>query len=130
VLDGLDGSTAEWWMVPAGVALALVGLWLLVTALRPRSRKTVPATASTGVFLHTRDIARLASDAAGEVDGVLSAASTASRRAVTVTVRSTTTAGIADGVTDAVAHRLSALQTPLRVKVRVRPQLHSRKDVS
>jgi hypothetical protein len=125
-LDGLNGLTAEWWMVPAGVAVTLLGLWLVVTALRPRSRRTVPITSATGVFLHTRDIARLASNAACEVDGVLSAASTASRRAVTVTVRSTATARIADGVTDAVTRRLRPLETPPRIKVRVRPQLHTR----
>lgn len=130
ILDRLNGYTAEWWMVPAGVAVALLGLWLVVTALRPRSRKTVPVTSATGVFLHTRDIARLASDAAEEVDGVVSATSTASRRAVTLTVRSTATAGIADGVTDAVTRRLSPLETSPRIKVRVRPQLHTRKGVT
>jgi hypothetical protein len=129
-LDALNGSSAEWWMVPAGVGVALLGLWMVVTALRPRSRKTVAVTSATGVFLHTRDVARLASDAAEEVDGVLSAASTASRRAVTVTVRSTATAGIVDGVTAAVNRRLSPLETPLQVKVRVRPQLHARKEVN
>lgn len=129
-LDGLNELTAEWWMVPAGAGAALLGLWLVVTALRPRSRKAVPVTSATGVFLHTRDVARLASDAAGAVDGVLSAASTASHRAVTVTVRSTATAGIADGVTDAVTRRLSALETPPQIKVRVRPQPHARKEVT
>ena len=129
-LDRLNGWTAEWWMVPAGVAAALLGLWLVVTALRPRSRKTVPVTSATGVFLRTRDIARLASDAAEEVDGVVSATSTASRRAVTVVVRSTATAGIVEGVTDAVTRRLSTLETPPHVKVRVRPQLHAREGVN
>jgi hypothetical protein len=129
-LDGLNELTAEWWMVPAGVGAALLGLWLVVTALRPRSRRAVPVRSATGVFLHTRDVARLASDAAGAVDGVLSAASTASHRAVTVTVRSTATAGIADGVTDAVTRRLSALETPPQVKVRIRPQPHTRKEVT
>lgn len=128
-LDGVGGSTAEWWMVPAGVAVALLGVWMVVTALRPRSRKTVPVTSATGVFLRTRDVARLASDAAGEVDGVLSAASTASRRAVIVTVRSTATAGIAGEVGDAVRRRLAPLETPPQVRVRVRPQLHVRKEV-
>ena len=129
-LDGLDGTTAEWWMVPAGVGVALLGVWLVVTAVRPRSRNTLPVTSATGVFLHTRDIARLATNAAGDVDGVLSARSTASRRTVTVTVRSTATAGIADGVTDAVTRRLSPLASPPQVKVRVRPQHHTREGDS
>ena len=69
-------------------------------------------------------------DAAGEVDGVLSATSTASRRTVTVTVRSTATAGIDESVTEAVSRRLNPLETPPQVKVRVRPQLHTHKGVS
>jgi hypothetical protein len=129
-LDGLNGVTAEWWMVPAGAGVALLGLWLVVTALRPRLRNTMPVTSATGVFLHTRDIARLAANAAGEVAGVLSATSAASRRTVTVTVRSTATAGIAEGVTEAVNLRLSPLETPPQVRVRVRPHLHTHKGVS
>jgi Family of unknown function (DUF6286) len=119
VTDGLDRATAEWWMIPAGVAVALVGVWLIVTALRPRSRKTLAVTSPTGVFLRTRDIARLASAAADDVDGVLSASSVASRRAVTVTVESDRDA-VADLVRDTVAERLSALANPPKVKVRVR----------
>lgn len=125
VVNGLDGHTAEWWLIPAGVAVALVGVWLIITALRPRSRNTVPVTSATGVFLRTRDISRLASAAADDVDGVLSASSVASRRAVTVTVESDT-AGITDHVREAVTERLAALADPLKVKVRVRSHLQRR----
>lgn len=117
--DGLNGFEAEWWLIPSGVAAALIGLWLIITALRPRSRKTLAVTSATGVFLHTRDIARLASAAADDVDGVLSAHSVVGRRAVTVTVESET-AGVADRVQEAVAQRLAALAEPVKIKVRVR----------
>jgi hypothetical protein len=120
VVRGLDRSIAEWWLIPAGIAVALIGVWLIVTALRPRSRDTLAVNSTTGVFLRTRDIARLASAAADDVDGVLSATSVASRRAVTVTIESTTTE-IAAPVRDAVGQRLAALSTPLTVKVRIRP---------
>jgi len=119
IADGLDGSTAEWWMIPAGIGIALIGLWLIVTAVRPRSRKTLAVTSATGVFLRTRDIARLAAAAADDVDGVLSAGSVASRRTVTVTVESDRD-GVADLVRETVDHRLSALASPPKVKVRVR----------
>ncbi|GIF01854.1 DUF6286 domain-containing protein [Paractinoplanes rishiriensis] len=125
IVDGLDGLTAEWWMIPAGLAVALIGVWLIVTALRPRSRKTLAVTSKTGVFLRTGDIARLASAAADDVDGVLAANSVASRRAVTVTVESDRDQ-VADLVRDAVEQRLSALQKPLTVKVRVRSHYHLR----
>ncbi len=125
IVDGLNGFTAEWWLIPAGVAVALIGVWLIVTALRPRSRKAVAVTSATGVFLRTSDIARLASAAADDVDGVLSASSVASRRTVTVTVESDT-AGIAGHVQAAVAQRLAALADPVKVKVRVRSHLQRR----
>lgn len=125
LIEGLNGFTAEWWLLPAGVAAALIGVWLIVTALRPRSRKTLAVTSATGVFLRTRDIARLASAAADDVDGVLSASSVANRRTVTVTVESET-AGIAEQVQEAVGQRLAALATPPAVKVRVRSRLQRR----
>ena len=125
VNDGLDGLTAEWWMIPLGLVVALTGVWLIVTALRPRSRKTLAVTSQTGVFLRTRDVARLASAAADDVDGVLAAGSVASRRKVTVTVESDRDQ-VADLVRDAVDQRLSALQKPPAVKVRVRSHYERR----
>ncbi|MBA3488808.1 MAG: hypothetical protein H0T78_04550 [Longispora sp.] len=119
VVDGLDRTTAEWWMIPAGVGIALIGVWLIVSALRPRSRHTHAVTSETGLFLRTRDIARLAAAAAADVDGVLAASSTAGRRTVTVTVESDRD-GVVDLVRDTVGERLSALTRPPKVKVRVR----------
>lgn len=118
-VTGLQGFSAVWWLIPAGIVLALIGLWLVVTALRPRSRKTLSLTSQTGVFLHTRDIARLASGAAEDVDGVLHVASTATRRKVTVTVQATD-AGIQSAIANAVSERLAPLQSPPRVSVTVR----------
>lgn len=125
LIGGLDRVTAEWWMIPAGVAIALIGVWLIITALRPRSRKTVAVTSETGVFLRTRDIARLAAAAADDVDGVLAASSVASRRAVTITVESDRD-GVAELVQETVGQRLSALTSPPKVKVRVRTHWKSR----
>lgn len=115
----LQGSPPKWWLIPAGIVAAVLGLWLIVTALRPRSRKTLALTSRTGVFLHTRDIARLASGAAEDVDGVLHVSSTATRRKVRVTVRATTGAGLEDAVVAAVSQRLAPLQSPPRVAVTV-----------
>ncbi|MFI5937905.1 DUF6286 domain-containing protein [Actinoplanes sp. NPDC051494] len=125
LIDGFDRTTAEWWMIPAGVAIALLGIWMVVTAVRPRSRKTLAVTSQTGLFLRTRDVARLASAAADDVDGVLSAGSVAGRRTVTVTVESDRD-GVADVVRTTVEQRLSALAEPPKVKVRVRAHWQSR----
>jgi len=117
---GLQGFAPARWLIPAGIVLALIGLWLIVTALRPRSRKTVPLTSQTGVFLHTRDVARLASGAAADVDGVLEASSTATRKKVSVVAHATADTGLRESVTAAVTERLAPLQSPPRVSVTVR----------
>lgn len=119
--DGLRGFAPAAWLIPAGIVVLLIGVWLVVTALRPRSRKTVPLTARTGVFLHTRDVARLASSAAHDVDGVLDVSTTATRRKVQVTVQSTAPGGVGESVERAVAERLATLQTAPRIAVTVRP---------
>jgi hypothetical protein len=119
-LDGLAPSAA---VAAVGVVVALVGLWLVVAALKPRTRDALPLGGTSGAHLRTADVARLASGAADQVDGVLRTRSSASRRSVTVDV--TTTAargGAADGVADrvrtGVEHALRALETPPRVRVR------------
>ncbi len=119
-LDGLAPSAA---VAAVGVVVALVGLWAVVAALKPRTRDALPLAGTSGAHLRTADVARLASGAADQVDGVLRARSSARRRSVTVDV--TTTAargGAADGVADRVRarveHALRALETPPRVKVR------------
>lgn len=117
VARAVNGVTAAGWLVPLGVALALVGLWLLWRALRPRARTAVSLTATTGVFLHPRDVARFAETAAEGVGGVLAADVTASRRRVAVRVRGTGSQDLAGQVHAAVTHRLSALDSPPVVKV-------------
>ncbi len=124
-LDGVNGLTAQWWMIPLGVVIALLGVWLIITGLRPRSRKTLAVTSATGIFLRTADVARLASAAADDVDGVVAASSVASRRKVTVTVESDRDQ-VADLVRDTVTERLAPLKKPLPVTVRVRSHYQAR----
>ncbi|WP_106210709.1 DUF6286 domain-containing protein [Kineococcus rhizosphaerae] len=121
-VQSLRGFAPTAWLIPVGIVLALIGVWLLVTALRPRTRNTLPLTSRTGVFLHTRDVARLASGAARDVDGVLSAASTSTRRAISVTITATgdSTGQMTHQVQAAVARAVGALASPPRVKVRTR----------
>lgn len=121
VVSQIDGASAQGWMVPAGVVLALVGLWLLVLAIKPRPRTAVAVQAETGVFLRPRDLARIAVSAADGVGGVEDAHASASRGRVTVSV--TTTGedhGVADAVEAAVSQRFAALQKPARVDVRMK----------
>jgi hypothetical protein len=114
----LDGVRPASWMVPAGAALILLGLWLVVTALRPRPRKATALTATTGVFLRPKDVARLAETAVDDVSGVLHSRVSANRRVVDVHVTGTGDPNLPDRVHAAVVDRLAPLQTPPKVRVR------------
>lgn len=117
----LNGLTPAFWLVPVGVTLAFIGLWLLLTAVRPRPRKGIALQAKTGVFLRPRDVATLARSAAQEVDGVTSAKVTVSRRKIAVAAR-TTNGGTEQDITQAVLTRLRALAMAPTVRVTVKTE--------
>ena len=100
-----------------GVVVALLGLWLVVVALGRRVRTRLDVTSSTGTTIGIGDAARLAASAADEVDRVLSARASATRRSVTVTVTTLEGDDVTDAVRAAVTERLAPLVQPLSVKV-------------
>lgn len=116
---GVRGTAPETWMVPVGVALALLGLWLVRVALARRTRSEVRLRSRTAVAVEPRDVARLASTAARGVDGVLGATSSADRRKVVVRVTTTGDAQVQQTVQQVVAGRLSAIERTPAVRVRV-----------
>ena len=121
VVKPLNGLRPAFWLVPAGSDLVLLGLWLLLTALRPRPRTAIALQARTGVFLRPRDVATLARSAAQDVDGVASAKVTAGPRKIVVAAR-TTTGGLQQDITQAVTTRLQALATAPTVRVTVKTE--------
>ncbi|GAA2735875.1 hypothetical protein GCM10009867_19210 [Pedococcus aerophilus] len=88
-LRSVDGLQPQSWMVPAGVVVTLVGLWVVLTALRPRPRPDIELGTSGAIWVDRSDTARLAQTAATTADGVLDARATATRRGVRVTVTTT-----------------------------------------
>lgn len=121
-LTYLDNRASADWMVLAGVVAALVGLWLVTLALRPRRRKELSVKAQTGVFLTTASVRRIAQAASSDVDGVDTSSVAASRSKVTIDV-TTLTADPAEArsrVEEAVQRALSALIKPPTVNVNVR----------
>lgn len=103
-----------------GGLVALLGLLLLVGALRPRRRRGAPVSDGNGQYLLPVDVARLASAAARRVDGVLDASTTATAGTVTVTARTTGSGATAAAVQDAVRDALAVLERTPRVRVRAR----------
>jgi len=124
----VEGLTPGWWMVPAGIGAALIGLWLIVLAVKPRRRTAVLVSAGCPVWIRPRDIARIAAYTAGQASASLDASAAATRRAVTVTVTTidADAESVRHQVSDAVAVRLEALAEPPRIRVRPRVQAGTR----
>jgi len=118
---GLHGLKPAFWLVPVGITLFMFGLWLLLTALRPRPRTAIALQAKTGVFLRPRDVATLARRAALDVDGVTSAKVTASPRKISVAAASTT-GGLQQDITQAITTGLQVLATVPTVRVTVKAE--------
>lgn len=120
--EHIDGLSAQTWMLPAGIVAALLGLWVLWGALRPRKPTEIQVDGTPGAWMRPTDVAKLARDAADQVDGVVTATATATRKKVTVRVSTTAQQGTAtsDAVTVAVQNRLRTLHSPPRVKVTTR----------
>ena len=116
--DSLDGLQPETWVGAAGVVLALLGLWLVWQAVRPRPRTTRRIAATSGIHVRSADVARWVNATARDVPGVLGTSTSVSRTAVRVTVRSTGSADILDDVRAEVSHQLSAFEQPPRLTVR------------
>lgn len=119
-VDGMQGLKPLGWAVPVAAVLLLVGLWMVITGLRPRPKSAVALNARTGVFLRPRDLARLAHDAADDVDGVTAVHASASRSKVSLTVQSTGGTRVAEAVEQAVTQRLAPLTKRVRVNVRTK----------
>ena len=122
VVKTFNKLTPAVWLAPVGTALVLLGLWMLLTALRPRPRTAIALNAKTGVFLRPRDVAKLARNAAQDVDGVTSAKVTVGRRKVAVAARATTTDGVEQKITQAVTTGLQALAKTPTVRVTVKTE--------
>lgn len=85
-ITALNGLRSQWWMVPVGAVALILGLWLVVVAVRPRRKTVVAVDAAGSVWMRPRDVARLASHAASCVPGVEVLNSAATRRKVTMYV--------------------------------------------
>ena len=100
---------------------ALLGLWLLTTAFKRGRRRGVELGTTTSVWMSHGDRDRLVTGTAEDVDGVLGARASVSRRRAVVHV-DTTTPEVRGEVASAVERRLAALDAPPRVVVHDSPR--------
>lgn len=122
VLSSLDNQRRQGWMLPAGVVVALLGLLVIVAALRPRRRTHRQAVDDPTLWLRPVDLARTASAAALGTADVASATSTVRRRKVRTRVLAHPNADktvVRDAVTATVAQALDPLIGAVTVTTRV-----------
>ncbi len=86
--DGLEGSSTL--VLVAAVVALVLGVLLLLVALKPRPRRTLALKAGSGVHLRRADLRRVVQAAVDDVDGVSSTDVRVRRRSVSVVARSIT----------------------------------------
>lgn len=125
IIDSVDGTRlTDPLVLVAGIVLAVVGLLLLPVGLLRRPRRSVALEAQTGVYLRTKDLAKVAKSAVEGADAVTDVSVEASRRALKV--RASTVAGkdrndeIARDVRERLASSLEAVEHTPRARVSVR----------
>lgn len=120
LLERLDGLEPQDWMLPAGIAVAVVGLLLVLAALWPRPRRSLAVSARTGVFATRGAVEELTVDSAAGHGSVLDASAKAKSRAVVVRVVTDGEPGAPAEVRQGVTERLARLAQAPKVRVGAR----------
>jgi hypothetical protein len=122
-LTNVDGLRAGTWTVPAGVVLVLLGLLVLLAALKPRRRTHVRVDGEADLWMTPTALASLARDAAEGVPGVARVSATGSRSTVKVRAAAEHPADVAAAVEQAVTDRLDGAEVRVSVRTtRYRPE--------
>lgn len=87
VIATLDEQRPEAWMIVVAVPAALIGVWLVLVALKPRSRTHLPAPGGLDLWATPAALAAIAQNAADRQPGVVSAIARPGRRRIDVEVR-------------------------------------------
>jgi len=111
------------WMLPVGIAAAVLGLLVLLLTYK-RRRRTHHAVGPEGlVWLRSTDVARLASDSARRVDSVTAVSGKSKRKRVGLTVTTFGEPGrVSTEVRDVVDSRLASISPVPRTRIAVREE--------
>lgn len=121
-LKAIDGLTAQSWMRPAGIVVAMIGLLLLLAAIKPRKRTHVPTNAPDA-WITPRDVRRVARTAALSLTGVDATTASGSARSLTLSITPVNgydTSQLDESVRSVVTESLSSLANPPRLKTRLK----------
>ncbi|MEV3976975.1 hypothetical protein AB0K68_54130, partial [Streptomyces sp. NPDC050698] len=76
----VDGLTYQGWMLPAGIAAVVLGLWFVIVGLKPRRKTANALVGVTNTWIDPADVAAIASVRVESLAQVRSASSHATRR--------------------------------------------------
>ncbi|MCW4351902.1 DUF6286 domain-containing protein [Hoyosella sp. YIM 151337] len=124
-LDAVLAAVWHPWMYAVAGTTLVIGVFCLLAAVLPRRKTHRRLTTADPAWMRPTDIARRCSALAREVSGVTSARTEVTRKRATVTVMALNPGapGLAQAVKDRVTSGLDLLESPLQVKVRLRPAL-------
>ncbi|KAA8723768.1 DUF6286 domain-containing protein [Corynebacterium spheniscorum] len=128
VLDLLSNATYEPWMLPAGIVSVVVGVIMVILALKPRKATHHQLRSTVSLWMRPVDIARKATATASRVAGVSTAHSHATKKTVNVSITGDAEdEQLGARVEQAVTGIARELDPAPEVKVRVRPrgEVHS-----
>lgn len=125
-LDWVSNLGHQGWFFPAGIAIGVLGVVLLILALKPAPPKYVASAAGahTNVYMRPLDIARRSTAVAERVSGVYDAETVVNRKAtkVTVNVTGVDAPDLAQRVEEEVHAHVGKLATNPKVRVNVRKE--------
>lgn len=125
VLDFFADHVVDAVTVTVGIIVALIGLWLLITAFIPRKRTHVRVNSAASVWMRPVDIARKATATARAETGGETIRSKANRKKLTVDVPEDGTGTAQQRVAATLNSEFSRLQTPPAVSVRTTAPVQS-----
>lgn len=105
--------------VAVGIIVALVGLWLLITAFMPRPRRHMQVNSTSSIWVRPVDVARKATASARSELGRSNISSTATRRKLTVDVEDDGSGQLDQRLSSALTEQVQRLNPPPTVKVNI-----------
>ncbi|KDQ01051.1 hypothetical protein EN35_25700 [Rhodococcus qingshengii] len=117
----VDGLAYEGWMLPAGIAAVVLGLWFVILGLKPRRKTANALVGVANTWIDPADVAAIASVRVESLAQVRSASSHATRRKLEVKASVTPDgAATAESEIRAVLGDLAGSLSPSpRIKVRI-----------
>lgn len=116
-LEWLGTATVNPLGVTVGIILALVGLWLIITAFKPRPRRYVQVDSVSSIWMRPVDVARKATASARTELGRASIASRATRKKLTVNVEDDGSPGLDQRLTETLTGEMQRLAQAPNIRV-------------